>query len=288
MSVKKALGRGMDSLIPTNFDKNILDDNSERIQKLLIKDITTNSDQPRKHFDEVSIKELASSIKRYGVLQPLIASPKKGGGYKLVAGERRLRASEKAGLDKVPVIVRERKELEQLEVALIENVQRVDLSPIEQAVSIERLHQQFNVSYQEIASRLGKAKTTVANIVRLLNLPKAALDALNMNKISEGHARAILALNDSPNKQIELLELIISNGLAVRQAEKYVQNLKNIDIDKTTKSNPTSRETAETKRIGNKLGAKVTLNQKKRGGKLEVHYSNDKEFKILIEKLSKI
>lgn len=286
MSVHKGLGRGMDVLIPSNFDKAILTDSGDRIQKLSIRDIEPNPEQPRKRFDKDMLDQLAESIKRYGILQPLIASPKKGGGYTLVAGERRLRAAELAGKKEVPVIVRERQELEKLEVALIENVQRVDLSPMEQAVSIERLHQQFNISYKDIAQRLGKGHTTVVNIVRLLALPESAREALNENRIVEGHARAILALKDNDEKQEELLRLILKNAWTVRQAEQYVVSVK--------KGNETKKaqkaaivETPETKKLGKHLKTKVTVRRMAKGGKLELYYKTDEELEILIQRLNK-
>jgi ParB family transcriptional regulator, chromosome partitioning protein len=172
-SANKGLGKGFESLIPSNFNRGILDEDKDRVQKLFISEVYPNPEQPRKHFDEESLKSLADSIKQHGILQPLIVSPKKGG-YVIVAGERRWRSAKIAGLKKVPAIVRKRQELNQLEIALIENVQRVDLSPLEQALSVDRLHNQFSLSFQDIADRLGKAVSTVNNIARLLQLPKSA------------------------------------------------------------------------------------------------------------------
>ena len=166
MSTKSGLGRGFDSLIPQNFDNSILLDEGERIQKLALSAISPNKDQPRQQFDESSLKELAESIKNHGILQPLVVTETSKGAYRIVAGERRWRAAGLAKLSSVPAIVRSMKELEELEIALVENVQRVDLSPLEQAVSIEHLHQQFNLGYEAIAKRLGKAVSTVNNTVR--------------------------------------------------------------------------------------------------------------------------
>lgn len=281
---KKGLGKGFDVLIPTDFDKAVLTESSERVQKLLISDIQPNPEQPRRTFDKQALTELAASIKRYGILQPLIVSPEKNG-YVLVAGERRLRAAGLAGLESVPAIVRERKELERLEVALIENVQRVDLSPLEQAVSIERLHQQFNISYRQISERLGKAETTVVNIVRLLGLPPKARDALQEGKISEGHARAILALKPDPLKQDELLKLIIKNRWTVRQAEQFVVSVKKGSETKQARQ-ATIVETPATKKLSKRLKTKVTVHRMARGGKLEIHYKNDEELGGLIDRFS--
>lgn len=281
--MSKGLGRGFDVLIPTNFDETILTEDNERIQNLFIKDIVPNPDQPRRTFDKESLKELASSIERYGILQPLIVSPE-GDQYTLVAGERRWRAAQIAGLKKAPAIVRKREELEQLEVALIENVQRVDLAPIEQAVSIERLHQQFNMSYQVIAERLGKAHSTVHNIVRLLNLPESAKNALQSSEITEGHARSILALKDMPDKQQELLDLILKNGWTVRQAEQFVVSAKKgAEAKKATRA--TQAETPQTKALGKKLDTRVTVKRTAKGGRLEIHYRSDDELDGLLKRL---
>src|SRR5688572_6608258 len=212
------LGRGFDTLIPQNFDKSLLLDDNERIQKIPTGELVANPDQPRQHFDDEALRQLAESIKQYGIVQPLVVTPFEKG-YAIVAGERRWRAAKLAGLPKVPVIVRTVKQLENLEIALVENVQRVDLSPLEQAVSIERLHEQFSMTYVEIARRLGKADSTVVNIVRLLQLPEEARKALEEKKIAEGHARTILSLKDLPDKQHELLMAIQRNGWSVRQAE---------------------------------------------------------------------
>src|SRR3989344_2599891 len=210
--LNKGLGNGFGSLIPADFDASLLMDADERIQNILISEIMPNPEQPRRIFENTALQELSSSIKQYGILQPLILVPISGNEYKIVAGERRWGAAQIAGLEKIPAIVRLEQELEQLEIALIENVQRVDLSPLEQAVSIERLHQQFNMTYAQIADRLGKAVTTLNNIVRLLQLPPSGREALQTGLISEGHARAILALKDLPDKQTELLESIKAKG----------------------------------------------------------------------------
>ncbi len=174
----RGLGKGFDSLLPQNFDSSLLLTDDDRIQKVAVGRINPNKNQPRTHFDEEALAQLASSIKNYGVLQPLVVTPLSGakqGEYEIIAGERRWRASRLAGLEIIPVIVRSTRELERLEIALVENVQRVDLSPLDQAVSIERLHQQFNMTYDRIAERLGKASSTINNMVRLLQLPGAAL-----------------------------------------------------------------------------------------------------------------
>lgn len=281
----KGLGKGFDVLIPTDFDEAILTDVNERVQKLFITEIHPNPDQPRRIFDKAQLEELAASIQRYGIVQPLIVSPIQDG-YVIVAGERRWRAASLAKLDKVPAIVREREELEQLEIALIENVQRVDLSPLEQAASIEKLHQQFNFSYQDIADRLGKGHSTIHNIVRLLQLPVDAREALRNNTISEGHARAILALKDKPKKQAELLKLIVKKHWSVRQAEQFVTSAKQGAPSKHA-ARATALETEETKQLGTHLHTKVTIKRTAKGGRLEVHYRSDEELAKLINRFNK-
>lgn len=288
MANNRGLGKGFDVLIPTDFDSNLLLDTQDRVQNLFIKDIIPNPEQPRRHFDDKTLAELAASISRYGILQPLIVSPLAGKTYQLVAGERRWRAAQLAGLTKVPAIVRAQEELEQLEVALIENVQRVDLSPVEQAVSIERLHQQFNFSYKAIAERLGKAETTISNIVRLLQLPLDARLALEENKITEGHARAILALKNQLELQKQLLQQIIDQGWSVRQAEQFVTSHKQGVDSPVTVNKRMAAETPETKRLSQRLKAPVTLRRTAKGGRLEIHFKNDNELEELMGLLGEI
>jgi ParB family chromosome partitioning protein len=278
------LGRGFGSLIPQNFDAGLLVEENERIQKLPVEKLVPNPDQPRTVFDESALKELAASIKRYGVVQPLVASPK-GDGYILIAGERRWRASQLAGLKTVPVLVRTSKELEQLELALVENVQRVDLSPLEQAVSVERLHQQFNLTYGEIAKRLGKAETTLHNTVRVLQLPEDARQALHEKQISEGHARQVLALKDMPEKQAELLKLIVQNGWSVRQAERYVSSLKAGVKEQKQAVERVSGDTPETERLSQRFGAKVRIHRTAKGGRVEIGFTTDEQLTKLLAEL---
>ena len=281
----RGLGKGFDSLLPTDFDSTVLLEPEERIQKLSIDSLTANPHQPRTTFDAQALKELSESIKRYGVLQPLVVTPNGDDSYYIVAGERRWRASKLAGLQTVPAIVRSSKELDQLEIALIENVQRVDLSPMEQALSIQRLHDQFNLGYDTIAQRLGKATTTVANIVRLLGLPQAAQIALKEQQITEGHARAILALKD-PQLQADLLDQLVKNGWSVRQAERYVTAHKQGVKDRTKVSERVQTSTPETEKLTKTLKVPVAIRRTAKGGKLEISFKNDDELKLIIAKIS--
>ncbi len=267
--------------MPTDFDKSILLTPEDRIEKIPMGKLTPNPSQPRRYFDEKSMSELSSSIKQYGIIQPLLVTPEDGK-YVVIAGERRWRAAEMAGLDSVPAVVHKRKELEQIEIALIENVQRVDLRPLEQALSIEKLHTQFNFTYDEIAKRLGKAGSTITNIVRLLKLPPAAKEALDTNKITEGHARQIIAIVGQPEQQEYLLNAIIKNGWNVRQAEQYVTSLKT-GIKETEKASArTAAETAETKKLSKRLGTNVSLRRMAHGGKLEIAYKDDDDLERII------
>jgi ParB family chromosome partitioning protein len=283
---KSGLGKGFGSLIPQDFDKSLLFDDQERIQKVAVKDLQPNANQPRQHFDKQALEQLAESITNYGVLQPLVVTPEKNGSYGIIAGERRWRASQIAGIDKVPVIVRTSQELEQLEIAIVENVQRVDLSPLEQAVSIERLHQQFNMTYESIAKRLGKATSTVNNIVRLLQLPEKARTALREQKISEGHARAILALKDLPEKQVELLDHITKQDWSVRQAERFVVSVKEGYKDKKATKERMQTETPQTKQLSKRIGAPVHIRRMAKGGKLEIAFKTDEELEKVLAALN--
>ena len=278
----RGLGKGFEALLPSDFDKTILLSPEDRIDKLTITDLTPNPSQPRKQFDASALGELAQSIKRYGILQPLLVAPENGR-YIIIAGERRWRAAQLAGLKSVPAVVHKRKELERIEIALIENVQRVDLTALEQAISIEKLHQQFNFTYDDIAKRLGKATSTVMNIVRLLKLPPKAKEALNNSLISEGHARQIVSLVDQPKQQEILLDTIISKGWNVRQAEQFVTSLK-AGIKETKKVVERSNsETEKTKQLSKRLHTPVSLRRMAHGGKLQISYKDDADLARIID-----
>lgn len=281
----KGLGKGLDNLIPVDLDQSLLF-GTEKIQQIPIAKIITNPDQPRKFFDQTSLDELAQSIKRHGIVQPLVVT-KSGDNYRIVAGERRFRAARIAELQEVPAIVRSMKDLEELEISLIENVQRVDLSPLEQAISIQKLHDQFSLGFDKIAERLGKATTTVHNIVRLLGLPNDAKDALNTGTISEGHARCILALKDK-KQQKDLLEKIIMNKWSVRQAEQYVTAIKQAtkqEKSPTAISERMAISNPQTIKLGQKLETKVTIKHMAKGGRLELHFSDSQQLEQIIKKI---
>jgi ParB family chromosome partitioning protein len=282
------LGRGFDSLLPADYAKtNLLLTNEDRIEQVPVTSIAPNPEQPRRTFDETSLNELAASIKTYGIIQPIVVSPASGGTYTLIAGERRWRASQIAKLSHVPAIIRSTKQLEQLELAILENVQRVDLSPLEQAVSIERWHQQFSVAYDTIAKRLGKAPSTINNIVRLLGLPEQARQALESHHISEGHARAILSLKDFPDQQTVLLDAITANDWSVRQAERFVLGVKAGDKADAGKAHAhVETETPLTRNLSKRFSTPVTIKRTAKGGKLEIAFSSDEDLDRITKMLN--
>lgn len=287
---KRGLGRGFGSLLPEDFDQSILVDKQDRIQKLLISDILADPKQPRKSFNKGEITELSESIKRFGILQPIVVTPHtEDNVYMIVAGERRYHAAKQAGLTHMPVLVRTLEELERLEIGLVENMQRVDLSPIEQALSIARLNQQFSITYPDIAKRLGKAPTTVINIVRLLQLPDNAREALERKEITEGHGRAVLALKENPAVQQELLAQILRRKWSVRQAEQFVAASK---TDLAKKSPSTAKkymraDNAQTRELGKKLSTNVGIARTAKGGRLQISFSSDDQLDRIISQLLK-
>jgi ParB family chromosome partitioning protein len=213
-----------------------------------------------------------------------------GRGFRIVAGERRWRAAKAAGHSHIPAIARSLKELEQIEIALIENIQRVDLSPWEQALAVYKLQHQFNLELEKIAEKLGKAPSTISNLARLLQLPENAGEALRKGNISEGHARAILALKNQPAQQDELLRSIIDNGWSVRQAENFVSNLKvGQSADKVYKTiAAASTDTALSQEIGQNLGTKVKIKRSSRGGQIIIHFNNEQKLTELSSKLKEL
>lgn len=285
MAIKRGLGKGFGSLLPDDFDNSVMLDKGERIQKVDINSIKPDPSQPRKTFDKLALDELAQSIKQYGILQPLVVT-EKAGEYLIIAGERRYRAAKVAGLTHLPVLSRTLKDLERLEISLIENVQRVDLSPMEQAISIARLNEQFNISLQEIGVRLGKAHTTIVNSVRLLQLPDFARKALEDGKITEGHARTVLSLKDNLSLQKILIDKIIKENWSVRQAENFVQNSKaELKTIKTTKI--TDKNDKFKKPLEQKFGAKIKISSKNNGGSVTFTYKTNKEFMQFLDNISK-
>jgi ParB family chromosome partitioning protein len=273
---KVTLGRGLDALIPTDKEVNgyILAD---------IDQIKPNAYQPRKEFDEDGIDELASSIKEKGIIQPLVGR-KIGDSYEIIAGERRWRAAQKAGLKKIPIILKDASDSEILELALIENLQREDLNPIEEAIAYEQLIGDFGLTHEEISKRIGKDRSTITNQIRLLKLPERVKQAIKEGEISAGHARAILSI-ESQSKALEILDLIRRNKLSVRQTEKLVQGLiKEQGADK--KQNYIdpflNNITEELKKV---LGTQIRIIDRNGKGKIEIEYYSIDDLERIIEAL---
>jgi len=279
---KRGLGKGLDALIPGG---DFQSDSEQGAQQIAIRSIGPNPSQPRSQFSEDSLSDLARSIKEHGILQPLIVTQKQGGNsYLLIAGERRLRAAEIAGLEFVPAIIRDASELERLEFALIENIQREDLSPIEAALAYQKLNDEFGMSHEEISVSVGKSRTAITNTIRLLNLPDEVISALQNSTISEGHARAMLGL-PSKKGQLAVLEMIIKNSLNVRQTEDLVRKYSG----SKSKEKPIKPDVSpEVKSLENELrmilGTKVTLNHGDKGGTLTIHYYSQEELETLINR----
>lgn len=284
----KGLGKGFDALVPVSVNiTNVAAGVGEKVHRLALDVVVPKDDQPRQYFDESQLDQLAHSIREHGILQPLVVVQVEPNLYSIIAGERRYRAAKIAGLTEVPAIVRSADEHQQLELALLENVQRADLTPIEQSLTIYRLHADYNQSYEDIARRLGKAYTTVVNSVRLLSLPPEMQESLRVGTISEGHARALLSLQKYPTAQKALFAHIVSKGWSVRQAEQFVvytkQGKQNEKVQTNTKK-PTA--TALTKKLEKQLGSKVTIQQSAKGkGKLVISYSSDDELQRISKQI---
>ena len=281
MSRRTGLGRGLDALIPGGEN----DSRAVGVQQVPVDHIAPNPRQPRTHFDPASLAELTESIREHGVLQPLIVSSgDQPGRYLLIAGERRLLAARQAGLEKVPVIVREASEQEHLELALIENLQRTNLNPLEAAEGYRQLAEEFNLSHDEIALQVGKKRSTVTNTLRLLNLPPVARQALSDGQISEGHARALLALPTS-QAQEAALQTILAKELNVRQTEELVRLLSGHKSPRPQRPGPGAEVLALEERLRASLGTRVTLNQRRKGGTMVIHYYSNEELDALVERI---
>ena len=287
MPKKPALGKGMSALIGSDYQEPAVQDKNSIIE-VSVESIKGNPDQPRKSFDEGSLNELASSIREKGIIQPIIVE-KSPEGYLIIAGERRFRAAKIAGLETIPVIIKDFSDNEKLEIALIENIQREDLNPIEEASAYRELMDKGNLNQENVALKVGKNRSTVANSLRLLKLPAEIQKSLATGAISAGHARAILALNTETQMQ-ELHRRIISEGLSVREAEAYAPGRKEAEGGKsgTAKASPSSNEmNPELKMIQEKfidiLGTKVNISGNLKKGKIEITYFSMEDLERLYD-----
>jgi ParB family chromosome partitioning protein len=285
---RRGLGKGLSALIPDEPIKEIEENsNGDGIENIDISLIEPNSEQPRRHFKEESIIELSKSIAAHGVLQPIIVR-KVDKGYQIVAGERRWRAAKEAGLKEVPCIVKKIKQIESTEIALIENIQREDLNPIEEAIAYKKLIDKHELTQEEVSEIVGKSRSYIANMVRLLNLDRRVIEYIENGKISTGHGRALLALNNN-ELQYKIAVMIIEKGLNVRDTEKLINemrkkksNSKNRKIEK----DPILRTIEES--LTKVLGTKVQISKGRKKGKIEIEYYNDDDLERIVELISKI
>ena len=303
MAQNYGLGRGLSSLIPPKNKKidkpdedfnyfgsgakarptnSIKADKSESIIEIDVSNIIPNPHQPRKYFDESKLAELADSIKEHGIIQPIVVS-QSGGQYEIIAGERRFQASKIAGLSKVPAIVKDKPDDQQkLELAIVENIQRQNLNLIEEAKSYKKLTDEFGLTQEEIAKKLGKSRSSVANKIRLLNLPIEIQKALNEGKINEGHAKLLLAI-PNPERQRAFFEMIIKNSLTVRQTEDKTREItvknhkRKISIDPEIKSMEDE--------LGGVLGTKVKIKKSGSGGQIVIEYYSKEELNNILGKI---
>jgi ParB family transcriptional regulator, chromosome partitioning protein len=283
MARKGGLGKGLDALIPGN-NISVGDGNSLLIS---VDKIIPNPLQPRHNMDSEGLQELSDSIREHGILQPLLVTyDLQNDQYILVAGERRLRAAQMAGLETVPVVVRQVTDQERLELALIENVQRSDLSPLETAEAYRQLNEDFKLSHEEIAVQVGKSRVTVTNTLRLLKLPDVVKKALAEGQISEGHARAILALN-SFQAQVGCLETILKYGLNVRKTEELIRKLSGEKPERQPKPPASPEIKAMEERLRSHFGTKVTLHHSKKGGSLVIYYYSDDDLDTVLKQILK-
>ncbi len=288
MANKERLGRGLESLL----GEAIGIDSSEKIMNLSITDIQPNEAQPRKQFNLPQMETLIQSIQEHGILQPIIVRPTNKG-YKIIAGERRWRASKQLGLQNIPAIVKSTDGLKTIELALVENIQREDLNPIEKAIAFSELKTNFGLTQEQIAIKVGQDRSTIANTIRLLDLPKEVQSHVSRGTISMGHARSLLSLKDA-SKQRLLSERIESDGLSVRDVELIVSGKKSLVAQKKDDKGvqPASVVVKSPQVLSledglrRAVGAKVTIKEKNGKGKITIEFSNNAQFENILSKLN--
>ncbi|MCR5796805.1 MAG: ParB/RepB/Spo0J family partition protein [Eubacterium sp.] len=287
MAARKGLGRGLKKDVGNGLDSLITPKNEKLLsaeEMIDVNKIEPNKNQPRVTFNEDKLIELAESIKVHGVVEPLLVT-KKDGYYKIIAGERRWRAAKKIGLKKVPVIVRDYTDQEIMEIALIENIQREDLNPIEEAMAYQNLIEEYNLKQDELAERVAKSRTTITNSMRLLKLDKRVQDMLVDERISSGHARALLAIKDM-DKQYDLALKVFDEKLSVREVEKLIKSL-----DKPEKKKKKTKELSNDfvyrefeEKLKQIMGTKVSINRKdEKSGKIEIEYYSNEDFERITD-----
>jgi len=284
MASKTGLGKGLDALFANNIANAVEEEkikDGESIVNLKIIEVEPNKNQPRMNFDDEKIEDLANSIKEYGVIQPIIVT-KKNDYYQIVAGERRWRASKKAGLTEIPAIIRNYTEQKNKEVALIENIQREDLNPIEKAKALKEIIEKYGMTQQALADKLGISRSGIANTMRILNLDPRVIELVMQGKISEGHCRSLLNIED-PDKQYRAALYVIETGDSVREVEKQMKIKKKEQKIDQTRYEPIYRELED--RFRNFFGSQVKLNAGKRSGTIVIHYNSKDELNSIIDKI---
>ena len=281
---KTGLGKGLEALFATDIKESIVEDNvteeeiNGKVLNLKITEVEPNKNQPRKSFNEEALEELAESIKEYGLIQPIIVT-KEEGYYAIVAGERRWRACKKAGLKEIPAIVRESDEKKNKEIALIENIQREDLNPIDKAMGIKSLMDDYNLTQAEVAQKLGKSRSAITNTIRILNLDPRVLDMVRAGKITEGHCRALLAIPDG-NKQYDMALRLLETGASVRELEKKTQLRKKLK-KKDVRYEAIYRDVEDS--FKNFFGTRVKLDAGVKKGKIVIEYKDNEDLERILE-----
>ena len=280
-TMEKGLGKGLGAL----FGEGAMMESEAVTSTLPISQIEASLKQPRKHFDGESLDDLSESIRIHGVLQPIIVRQLASGYYQIISGERRWRAARQAGLGEIPVMIIEADDRKAMELGLIENLQREDLNPMEEASGYQVLMQEHGMTQEEVAERVGRSRPAVANALRLLSLPKEVQDMVAEGELSSGHARTLIPLND-PNLQIQLAQRIVADGLSVRQTEEMVKRLQKPKKEQTPKSdsNQIYYKQAE-KDLGAHLGRKVHISPGRKKGKLELEYYGMEDLNDLLDAL---
>lgn len=284
-----ALGKGLNSLLPSSSARRMVRHETgivsgqDKIWQIPLSEISPNPEQPRKDFSHSELENLVNSIKQHGIIQPLVVSEKDDGGYELIAGERRLRSAQIVGLPTVPTIVRSATQQEKLELALIENIQRQNLNPLEEAFAFQRLVDEFNLTQEEVGIRVGKNRSTIANMLRLLELPEVAQKALVDAKISVGQAKALLSLNNE-KEQIEILQSMLGEKMSVREVEARIAKKPLSSRKGSVRRDPNIM--ASERLLEERLGTKVHITTKGDRGTIVIEYYSAEELKRLLRDLS--
>ncbi len=290
MAKKNALGRGLGALIDVGEeqDERSLLHSPSAVNEIAIKSISVNPFQPRTSFDEESLNELVQSVKEHGIIQPITVRRAADNSYQLITGERRIRAAEKAGLKRIPAFVREAGDENMLELALVENIQREDLDAIEVAISYQRLIEEFNLTQEALGDRVGKKRATIANYLRLLNLPVEIQTGIREKKISMGHARALLGIEDK-EYQVEVFSKILSQDLSVRQVEGLAKKSKNTELSSETPEEEGRSDYEDLREhLSHYFGATIEFKRSNKGnGRIVIPFKSDEDLQRIVSILDK-